>query len=126
MIKSQEMILWGRVFELKVEFEVYADESVLPSQEEALKKLLDHWDAVEGSLDDLKGYCLSENGTEIGSDHIDNIFRYISPTTLYVLRDPEPRVVSLLCEYRFDPEHGIALRFENEQLTEIGFQDIAL
>lgn len=126
MIEAKSVDLWGRQLVLECQYEVYADEGVLPSQEETLKRLFDHWDVVEGSLDNLKEYCLSENGAEIGSDHIDNIFRYISPTTLYVLRDPEPRVVSLLCEYRFDPEHGIALRFENEQLAEIGSQDIAL
>lgn len=118
--------LWGRYFDLDVDFKIYTGEEVSPSQKEALAKLLDNWDVVEGALDKLKEYCLSENGDEIGSDQIDNIFRYVIPTTLYVLQDEDPQVVSLLCEYRFDPEHGIALRFENEKLAEIGPQDIAL
>lgn len=45
------------------------------------------------------------------------------PQALYVKRNEKKRVVSLLCNYRFDEEHGIALTFENEKLKGIGTQD---
>lgn len=123
---SRRVDLWGKRFFLDVEYEAYDGDEVLPEQVGAVERLLAAWDVLEASLDRLKEYCLSESPEEIASDHIDDIFRYVVPTTLYALRDEDARVVSLLCEYRFDPEHGIALRFENEKLVEIGTQDIAL
>lgn len=123
---SRRVDLWGKRFLLEVEYETYDGDEVLSEQVRAVERLLAAWDVVEASLDRLKEYCLSESPEEIASDHIDDIFRYVVPTTLYALRDEDARVVSLLCEYRFDPEHGIALRFEDEKLAEIGTQDIAL
>lgn len=126
MTNKKSVTLWGRHFDLSVDYEVYTGEEISPVQEEVLAKLISNWDGVDGALNRLKEYCLSKNGNEIGSDQISNIFRYVIPTTLYVLQSEKPRVISLLCEYRFDSEHGIALRFENEKLAEIGPQDIAL
>ena len=34
--------------------------------------------------------------------------------------------ISLLCNYRFDEEHGIAITYENEKLKNIGPQDDVL
>lgn len=122
---TKEVHLWGRRLDLEIEFEQYSNEEVLASQNDALNRLLAAWDTVEGSLGRLKEYCLSNMG-ENAEASVDNIFRVVAPTTLYVLRDETPRVVSLLCECRFDPEHGVALRFEDERLEDIGSQDIAL
>lgn len=122
---TKEVHLWGRSLNLEIEFEQYANEEVLASQRDALERLLAAWDVVEQSLSKLKEYCLSNMGEDAG-ESVDNIFRIVVPTTLYVLRDESPRVVSLLCECRFDPEHGAALRFEDERLKDVGPQDISL
>ena len=48
------------------------------------------------------------------------------PDKLYVGRNSKKRVVTLLCDYKFDLEHGIALMFEDEKLVKIATQDIIL
>ena len=48
------------------------------------------------------------------------------PKSLFVRRDEAKRIVAIMCDYRFDMEHGLAVVFENEQFKMIGEQDIIL
>ena len=48
------------------------------------------------------------------------------PKYLYIVRSEAKRVVSIMCNYRFDPENGIAVVFEDEKFSKIGKQDIIL
>lgn len=48
------------------------------------------------------------------------------PKSLFVGRDEAKRIVAIMCDYRFDMEHGLAVVFENEQFKMIGEQDIIL
>jgi hypothetical protein len=73
----------------------------------------------------MKAHCLKENGAEIG-DKIDNIFKYVIPRSLYIPRKQEKQTVAMLCDYKFDMEHGIAVVFENGQFKKVGSQDIVL
>ena len=118
--------LWGREFDLDVRFEDLDDEGIDDAQWDAYASILLAWSALENCLPKLKRYCLDENPAEIGSDSIENIFRFVIPKYLFIAKDTEKRTVALMCDYRFDPEHGIAIVFENEGLAEIGPQDIVL
>ncbi len=40
--------------------------------------------------------------------------------------DKDVRQVGLLLECRWEPEHGLAVKFEDEEIVEVGFQDIVL
>ena len=60
-----------------------------------------------------------------GTARIDDIFDVVEPYSLFVVRSDSKRSVALMCHYRLDPEHGLALLFENERLTKIGPEDIA-
>ena len=87
---------------------------------------LDAKHAIEDSLEAVKQYCLSCNATEIGTKTIENIFKYVAPKYLYIPRNADKHVVAIMCNYKFDPENGIAVVFENEQFKEIVRQDIIL
>ncbi len=118
--------IWGRPFEIDVVFDCYKGEDVLSVQEDALDAIQEKWQVVDAALEPLKKYCVQHDGDQIGSDTIDNIFKYVKPVSLYVMRASKKRVVALMCDYRFDPEHGIALEFENETLRKIAPQDDVL
>lgn len=122
---KQKLTVWGRVFELDIAFDCFPDEDILEIQNEALKRLLASSCINEAEIA-VKEYCLKENRDDIQEDNIENIFRYVIPKSIYVARDAEKRVVALLCDYKFDMEHGLAVVFENECLQEIGMQDIIL
>ena len=121
----KKLLIWNREFDLRVVFDSY-DEEVLPIQKQALEAFLKAENTIQESKQQLEKYILNDEYAEIEGNSIDNIFKYVIPTDIYIPRTPEKRTVALLCDYRFDEEHGIAIVFENEQFKEIGEQDIVL
>ena len=115
--------VWGRDFQLEIVYEVYSEEEVLDEQITALSEFLKKKDVLLQDPTPVKEYCIKDRGEEVGNS-IDNIFKYVIPTSLYIKRETKKRVVALLCNYTFDIEHGLAIVFENEKLKEIGGQDI--
>lgn len=117
--------IWEREFELEVRYDCFEDEEeLLPAQEEAILKLLQYGNVINQSLDYVKEYCLSNDRDKFSEDNIDNIFKYVIPAYLYVMRKGSDRTVAIVCDYRFDLEHGIAVVFKNEKFYQIGTQDI--
>ena len=116
--------IWGRDFEIGVQYEEYEDEGRISAQDAALKGVLENWDVVNSSLDEVKRFCIEWYPKELeaisGERTIDNIFRYVMPESLFLLRRKDVRAVELLCRSRLDPEHGLAVYFENESLAGIG------
>ena len=124
-MNKEAVVIWGRRFELSIQYDCYGDEDILPAQEEAYALFRSEADRILFSDQDIKRYCLEKNKEEIGKN-IDNIFKYVMPVSIFVKREKEKHVVALLCDYKFDMEHGIAIVFENEKLNQIGIQDIIL
>ena len=122
----KKLTIWGREFDLRVVFDCFDDEEVLTIQEQALEAFLKADAAIENSKKQVENYILNDDYAELETDSIDNIFKYVIPTDIYLPRTPEIRTAAILCDYRFDEEHGIAVVFENEQFKEIGTQDIVL
>ena len=118
--------IWGREFNIEVVFEDLDDQGVNEEQWSALGHIIAEWNAIDGSAPALKEYCRKQSNTDSEIGFFENIFRYVIPKYLFVPREQSCRAVALMCDYRFDPEHGLALVFENEKLKEIGPQDIIL
>ena len=123
---TKRLTIWNREFDLRVAFDCFDDEEVLPIQEQALEAFLKAEDVIQESKKLLESYILNDEYAEIDGDSIDNIFKYVIPTDIFIPRTPETRTVALLCDYRFDEEHGVAIVFENEEFKKIGTQDIVL
>lgn len=117
------MKIWGKSHHLNVIYDRYAGEEVLPIQEDALSRITNNTDAIDKALPKVKDYCLkSEYKGNLTAN--DSIFKYVKPKSLYVKRTKKDRIVALLCDYKFDLEHGLAIVFKNEKLKEIGEGDI--
>ena len=125
-LMNKTMTIWERQYDLPVVFDCFDNEEVLPIQKQALEAFLKAENTIQESKKQLEKYILNDEYAEIEGNSIDNIFKYVIPTDIYIPRTPETRTVALLCDYRFDEEHGIAIVFENEQFKEIGEQDIVL
>lgn len=119
---NKKIKVWGREFDLNVFFETYEKEEILDNQIKALDMFIDASKVLLSSYRELEKYCLNKDGDLIGNS-IDNIFKYVIPEQIFVERNENKHVVALLCNYRFDEEHGLALIFENEKLRHIGPQD---
>lgn len=121
-----KIMLWGREFNLDITYDCYSNEKILESQEMAVQAFSKLSNELDSSLDHVKAYCLSNNKEEIGTDAIENIFKYVVPKYLFVPRNEKKQVVAIMCNYRFDTESGISIVFENGKLKEIGKQEIIL
>lgn len=118
--------VWGREFDLQVAFEDLDDVGVYENQWKSLGSIISEWQVIDGAIEELEEYCLKQNPDELKSQPLDNIFHYVVPKFLFIPQGDKRRTVALMCDYRFDPEHGIALVFENEKLSTIGAQDVIL
>lgn len=126
MSEKIKVTIWGRELDLGVTYDCYSDEKILESQKDAVKAFAGAKNAIDKALDNVKAYCLTENKSEIGTDTIENIFKYVAPKYLYVVREQDKHIVAIMCNYKFDMENGIAVVFENEAFLKIGKQSIIL
>lgn len=115
--------IWNRDFDLKVLYDCYSGEEILEEQKKALKKFSSDKKLIESSKIIVEKYCLDQNKDEIGAEEIGNIFKYVLPESVFVKRDGR---VALMCKYKFDREHGIAIVYKDGKFSEIGNQDIIL
>ena len=111
------MKIWGRTLKLEVIYDCYEGENITDLQKEALESFVANSKAVDDALPVLEKYCLDDEFMD--QERIDNIFKYAAPTGIFVIRSKNKREVALLCDYKFDVEHGLALVFENEKFKEI-------
>lgn len=112
------MTIWGRQFVLDVIYDCYEGEEITKLQQEAYDEFISNSSIVDAVLDRVKNYCLEDENMN-DTDSIQNIFKYVIPKSIFIERNEENKVVALLCDYRFDNEHGIAIVFENGAFKEI-------
>ncbi len=114
--------IWDREFVLDVCKQCFPGEDPTTVQNEAEAYLESFIQALNASLKNVKEYVV-HHGANITS--VNNIFKYVMPKSIFIPRTKN-RVTALLCNYKFDPEHGIAIVFENGKLKQIGMQDCVL
>ncbi len=116
--------IWGREFELDLIYKTYSGEEPLDSQIAAVDELDSN--GINIAKEEVEKYIIKNNSQELGSDSIDNIFKYVIPKAIYVPQVDGHRIIALMCYYKFDMEHGLAIVFEKNRLKEIGEEDIVL
>ena len=126
MIESLETTIWGRKFTLPVEYDCYEGEEVTKSQIQALKRFKSHTEWIEQSKSIVEDYCREQVMSDDENAKKDNIFSYIKPECLFVKRDKESPRIAMMCKYRYDLEHGLAVVFSSDGEVTVGMQDIIL
>lgn len=74
----------------------------------------------------LLSYIEKNYKNDLTENKIENIFKYVIPKTIFLPRTVKVRTVALLCDFKFDIEHGLAVVFENEKFKEVVSQDEVL
>ena len=67
-MNKEAFVIWGRRFELSIQYDCYGDEDILPAQEEAYALFRSEADRILFSDQDIKRYCLEKNKEEIGKN----------------------------------------------------------
>lgn len=124
LMNKLQIHIWGRDFDLNVSYHNFPGEEVTNNQAMTLKAI----SSVDFSeaLNSVEQYIMKYNGFEIKENNIDNIFKYVIPKSIVITRDENLRVFAIICNYRFDMEHGLAVVFENEKYKAVGPQDFIL
>ena len=126
MIESLEVIIWGRSFTLPIEYDCYEGEEVTKAQIRALKHFKTHTEWIKQSKSIVENYCREQVKSDDENTKKDNIFSYIKPECLFVKRDKVNPRIALMCKYRYDLEHGLAVVFSAEGKVTVGMQDLIL
>lgn len=116
--------IWGRKFELNVVYECYPGEKILETQRAAFEQVCTK-NLIDTALDHVKTYIMNDAASQVELP-IDNIFKYVMPISIFVPHNKKSSQIAIMCNYKFDTEHGIAIVFEDGKYKEIGAQDIIL
>lgn len=125
LMNKINMNIWGREFELPVMIKQFKGKEITDTQKDAIDEFESCEKIVNSVKTDVEHYVLENGLRETGVNEVDNIFKYVIPKSVLVPKTKE-RVVAIMCNYKFDMEHGIAIIFENENLKNIGPQDLIL
>lgn len=126
MIEKLAICIWGRDFSLPIEYDCYEGETVTQEQINALKQFSAHSEWLEASKSYVEAFCKEQVLDDEANSKKDNIFSYIKPECIFVKRDKERPRVALMCDYRYDLEHGLAIVFASDEEITVGIQDIIL
>lgn len=126
MIESLNIIIWGRKFILPVEYDCYEGEEVTKEQLQAFRKFKSHTEWIEHSKIIVEDYCREQVMSDEENTQKDNIFSYIKPECLFVKRDKKNPRIAMMCKYRYDLEHGLAVVFTFDGEVAVGMQDMIL
>ena len=125
MIKHLDICIWGRDFSVPVDYNCYAGETLLPEQTEAINTFLDCPLWLENAKNSVEQYCHEQVMEDTENSKKENIFSYVKPQGFFVKREKNPRI-ALMCKYRYDIEHGLAVIFASDGSVTVGPQDIIL
>ncbi len=121
---TENIVIWGREFDIIIDFDLYPNETVSDEQTARLKSFISNKELLSDNKN-ISEYCLKNNRNEIGSS-IDNIFKYVIPTAILIPKENDRKQIFLFLDYKFDIEHGLAIVYENNQFISIVPQDDVL
>lgn len=124
--QTKSIEIWGRECNVDIIFQCYDGNEIEDYQEEAFD---DFMEGFKETMDIVKNeifkYCRGKNPEEIAGEI--NIFKFIKVQAILVKRDSEEsHKIAIICKYKYDIENGIAVMIINNEVEEIGYQDIAL
>ena len=117
--------IWGRNFNLPVKYDCYKGEEITKEQEKAIADFENRDDWIDESKNKVIEYCTDQVMADEENKKKDNIFSYVKPEYIFVKREAYPRIL-MLCKYRYDLEHGLAIVFSPDGSIVVGSQDIIL
>lgn len=121
---NKEVVIWGRKINIRIDYDLYDNETATDEQEQRLEKFINNAHLLSDKTA-ISDYCIKNNSKEIGNS-INNIFKYVVPSSILIPQSEKNKRIILLCNYKFDIEHGIAIVFENNSFSKIVKQDDVL
>lgn len=126
LIKTLNINIWEREFSLSVEYDCYKGESITAEQTFAVKEFAAHNDWITNSKSYVEEFCRNQVMEDAQNEKKDNVFSYVKPECIFVKHENDHPRVALMCKYRYDVEHGLAVVFSADGTINVGSQDIIM
>lgn len=126
MLNSLEATIWGKEFSLPIEYESYEEDPVTEQQIEAVTLFIEHPEWMDNAKQSVEQYCKEQVLSDNMNDKKDDIFSYVKPVYFFVEQNEQEPSIALMLNYRYDPEHGLAVVFKIDGEIIVGSQDIIL
>lgn len=121
---NTQITIWEREFDLNIEYDCYEGETVTQNQIDMLNKFLKNPNWLNDAKQKVESYCKDAVLQDDQNTKKDNIFSYIKPDYLFVKRSQQK--LAIMCKYRYEPEHGLAVVFDFNGNITVDIQDIIL
>lgn len=126
MIKNISIKIWDRDFSLNVDYNCYPGEKVTAKQEEMVYMLMKHHEWFDKAKKKVVDYCKDKVNEDESNQKKGNVFSYLKPEYIFVKHDDSNSTIAIMFKYRYEPEHGLAVVFDENGNIKIGIQDIIL
>jgi len=119
--------IWDRELPIEIIYDCFEGENITEIQKEALLAFIKHKEVLlDRAYKIIMKYCMEEH-IEYFSIVSENVFTCVKPYALYIKRSvAKKQVVGLLCDFKPDREHGLAIYIEDCKHIKVGPQDIIL
>lgn len=125
LINTLTLKIWERDFTLPIVYDCLSDGVILEEQQDAINKFIGHLEWIDKAKNIVEEYCRKYVLEDEENTKKDNVFSYIKPEAIYVKYEAIPHV-ALMCKYRYDVEHGLAIVFSNKGEITVGSEDIVI
>ena len=119
-------MIWDKKFAINIVYDCYSGEKITRNQIKAFERFCDNLQWLENAKNEFLKYCKNDVNNDFNNLKKDNIFSYIKPESIFIKRDDINCRVALMCKYRYDQEHGLAIVFDKNGNITIGIQDIII
>lgn len=123
-MNKKAITIWGREFELDLIYKTYSGEEPSICQYTAADEL--DSSVIDAAKEEVEKYIVKYNQQQLESKMVDNIFKYVIPKAIYVPQVEGHKIIAVMCYYKLDMEHGLAIVFEDNKLKKIGEEGIVL
>ena len=126
MTDSINIEIWGRKFSLAIVYDCYTGENITQKQRDAFKRFSLNRKWIDNAKEKVESFCKEEVENDTENQKKDNIFSYVKPVDIFVKRDIDKPRVAIMCKYKYDLEHGLAVVFDSDGNVTVGIQDIII
>lgn len=115
--------IWGKKFDIPVKFETKENENVSTTQVKALDNFVSNVPEELKNDKKISDYVIKHNASEIGGTTVSDIHKYVTPKFICIKKSNIVRGVAVVCDYKLDKDHQLALIFDNEKFKKIASVD---
>ncbi len=116
-----------RGISLNIIFDVFDDEEISLVQKKTYSEFMDNIKEIfNKTFNALKDYCSKNYNISLNET---NFYKYIVPKQIYIKRESNGNNycrLAILCNFKEDVENGLAVVCKNNEIIEVGMQDIIL